>query len=61
MEPRISFITLGVSDLEGSIRFYVDVLALAPLPSPPSVGGGDGAGGCGETKVIENDPCVSFG
>jgi len=31
MEPRISYTTLGVSDLERSIRFYVDV------PSPPSV------------------------
>jgi hypothetical protein len=53
LEPRISFITLGVSDLERSIRFYVDVLGLAPLPSPPPlpVGGGDGACGCGEAKM----------
>lgn len=37
MEPRISFITLGVSDLERSTRFYVDVLRLVRLPSPPTV------------------------
>ena len=37
MDPGISYTTLGVSDLERSIRFYVDVLGLAPLPSPPSV------------------------
>src|SRR5262245_35260996 len=37
MEPRISFVTLGVGDLEQSIRFYVDVLGLVQLPSPPSV------------------------
>ena len=37
MEPRISFITLGVGDLARSIRFYVDVLGLAQLPSPPTV------------------------
>lgn len=37
MEPRISFITLGVGDLTRAIRFYVDVLGLAPLPSPPAV------------------------
>lgn len=37
MEPRISFITLGVGDLARSIRFYVDVLGLQRLPSPPTV------------------------
>lgn len=37
MEPRISFVTLGVSDLERSRRFYIDVLRLKPLPSPPTV------------------------
>ena len=31
MEPRISFVTLGVSDLGRSIRFYSDVLGLARL------------------------------
>ena len=31
MEPRISFVTLGVADLERSIRFYVDVLGLTRL------------------------------
>ncbi|WP_035060778.1 VOC family protein [Andreprevotia chitinilytica] len=33
MEPRISFITLGVADLERAIRFYTDVLKL-PRVSP---------------------------
>ena len=37
MEPHISFVTLGVSDLARSIRFYADVLKLPQLPSPPSV------------------------
>jgi catechol 2,3-dioxygenase-like lactoylglutathione lyase family enzyme len=37
MEPRISFITLGVSDLERSIRFYEQVLELPRLESPPGV------------------------
>ena len=37
MEPRISFITLGVADLERSIRFYRDVLKLPQIPTPPSV------------------------
>lgn len=31
MEPRISFVTLGVADLERSIRFYVEVLGLTRL------------------------------
>lgn len=31
MEPRLSFVTLGVADLERSIRFYSDVLGLARL------------------------------
>ena len=34
MEPRISFVTLGVTDLERSIRFYGDGLRLPRLPSP---------------------------
>jgi catechol 2,3-dioxygenase-like lactoylglutathione lyase family enzyme len=37
MEPRISFITLGVSDLARSTAFYRDVLKLTQLPSPPDV------------------------
>jgi hypothetical protein len=37
MEPRISFVTLGVSDLERSTRFYQDVLHLPRLKTPPEV------------------------
>ncbi len=37
MEPRISFVTLGVGDLERAIRFYRDTLGLPKLPSPPSI------------------------
>lgn len=37
MEPRISFITLGVGDLERATRFYADVLRLPRLPTPPGV------------------------
>jgi uncharacterized protein len=37
MEPRISFITLGVSDLARATAFYRDVLKLPQLPSPPVV------------------------
>ncbi|PYQ64074.1 MAG: glyoxalase [Acidobacteria bacterium] len=37
MEPRISFITLGVRDLERATSFYKDVLRLPQLPSPPGV------------------------
>lgn len=37
MEPRISFVTLGVGDLERSTRFYRDVLQLPQLPSPPEI------------------------
>lgn len=37
MEPRISFITLGVGDLERSVRFYAEVLALPQMPTPPAV------------------------
>jgi catechol 2,3-dioxygenase-like lactoylglutathione lyase family enzyme len=31
MEPRISFVTLGVTDLDRSIRFYTQVLGLTRL------------------------------
>lgn len=37
MEPRISFVTLGVADLPRAIRFYAGVLRLPQLPSPPTV------------------------
>src|SRR5215210_7143112 len=37
MEARISFVSLGVTDLERSIRFYEEGLGLARLTSPPTV------------------------
>ncbi len=37
MEPRISFITLGVADLERATRFYEECLRLPRLKTPPSV------------------------
>jgi uncharacterized protein len=37
MEPRLSFVTLGVRDLERATRFYQDVLRLPRLPTPPGV------------------------
>jgi uncharacterized protein len=37
VEPRISLITLGVSDLQRSIRFYRDGLGLPMRDSPPEV------------------------
>lgn len=37
MKPRISMITLGVSDLETSIRFYRDGLGFPRMESPPEV------------------------
>lgn len=37
MNPRISMITLGVSDLERAVRFYRDGLGLPQLESPPTV------------------------
>jgi catechol 2,3-dioxygenase-like lactoylglutathione lyase family enzyme len=37
MEPRISFITLGVGDLERAARFYEHVLQLPRMQTPPSV------------------------
>ena len=37
MDPRISMITLGVSDLEAAIRFYEQGLGFPRMESPPSV------------------------
>lgn len=37
MKPRISMITLGVSDLAASIRFYEEGLGLPRMESPPEV------------------------
>jgi catechol 2,3-dioxygenase-like lactoylglutathione lyase family enzyme len=37
MEPRVSFITLGVADLERATRFYEQGLGLPRLNTPPSV------------------------
>jgi catechol 2,3-dioxygenase-like lactoylglutathione lyase family enzyme len=37
MEPRISFVTLGVTDLERSTRFYAEVLRLPRLPTPAGI------------------------
>lgn len=37
MEPRISFVTLGVADLHRAIAFYAGVLRLPQRTSPPTV------------------------
>ena len=37
MKPRISMITLGVDDLERSVRFYRDGLGFPQLESSPGV------------------------
>ncbi|MCC2656240.1 MAG: glyoxalase [Panacagrimonas sp.] len=38
MEPRISFITLGVADLDRATRFYAEVLKLPRIPMPDGAG-----------------------
>ena len=37
MEPRLSLVTLGVTDLERSTRFYAEVLGLPRLETPPGI------------------------
>lgn len=37
MEPRISFVTLGVRDLARAVEFYEHVLKLPRRPTPPTV------------------------
>jgi len=37
MEPRISFITLGVRDLARAVRFYAETLGLPQRQTPPEV------------------------
>jgi len=37
MEPRISFVTLGVADLARAAQFYEHCLGLPRLQTPPSV------------------------
>ena len=37
MKPRISMITLGVSDLQRSIKFYKEGLGFPKMESPPEV------------------------
>ena len=37
MDARLSFVTLGVTDLERATQFYQDVLGLPRLESPPSI------------------------
>ena len=37
MKPRISMITLGVKNLEESVKFYKDGLGFPKMESPPEV------------------------
>ncbi len=37
MKPRISMITLGVRDLERSVKFYAEGLGFPKMESPPEV------------------------
>ena len=35
--PRISMVTLGVGDLEASIKFYSEGLVFSMMESPPGI------------------------
>ncbi len=37
MEPRLSFVTLGVRDLDRATRFYAEVLQLPRKDTPPGI------------------------
>lgn len=37
MEPRLSFVTLGVADLQKATRFYEDVLELKQISDTPAI------------------------
>ena len=37
MEPRLSFVTLGVTDLDRATRFYGEVLRFPAIPTPPGI------------------------
>lgn len=37
MEPRLSFVTLGVADLKRATAFYAQVLRLPQLKTPPAI------------------------
>lgn len=37
MEPRLSLVTLGVSDLARATRFYEEILGLPRIPTPPEI------------------------
>jgi catechol 2,3-dioxygenase-like lactoylglutathione lyase family enzyme len=37
MEPRVSLITLGVSDLQKAVRFYQEVVGWKAAESPPGI------------------------
>ena len=37
MEQRISLVTLGVADIERSVKFYTEALGWKAAPSPPEI------------------------